>query len=186
MSSPTSSPTYTASARRSSQYKATITPLLSSSNRKKSFAYVKKPVASTSHWDGSFMRGNLFGTEPQTEPQNNLLRERFKQRCFERAQRAREAKVRSGRKSAHYSSEGEDFDMDMDDDEDGFINDEVCSDTSLVYVPNTENFTIVSSTRVLYMKPSERGITAIECHSSKMLVPLSIPRWRIRLNGNAI
>lgn len=121
-----SSPTFKASARRTSQYKATVTPMLSSSSRKKSLAYVKKPAASTSQWDGSFMRGNLFGTEPQTEPpQNSLLRERFKQRCFERAQRAREAKVRSGRKSAHYSSEGEDFDVDMDDEgEDGFINDE--------------------------------------------------------------
>ncbi|VDC07480.1 unnamed protein product [Peniophora sp. CBMAI 1063] len=121
MSSPTSSPTF----RRTSQYKATTTPLLSSASRRKSSAsaYAKKP--NTSHWDGSFMRGNLFGTEPQAEPQNNAARERFKRQCFERAQRAREAKVRSGRKSAVYSSEGEDLDMDMDEEgEDGFINDE--------------------------------------------------------------
>ncbi|KZV68368.1 hypothetical protein PENSPDRAFT_666479 [Peniophora sp. CONT] len=124
MSSPTSSSAFRAPARRIGQYKATTTPLLSSSNRKKSLAYSKKPVASTFQWDGSFMHGTE--TEPPMElPQNNILRERTKQKHLERAQREREAKVRSGRKSAHYSSAGEDCEMDMDDEgEDDFINDE--------------------------------------------------------------
>ena len=56
----------------------------------------------------------------------SLLRERFKQRCFERAQRAREAKIKSGRKHLHYFSDGEDLEMDDDEEEaDEFLNDEV-------------------------------------------------------------
>jgi hypothetical protein len=88
------------------------------------------------------MRGNLFGTEPEEDPaRRSLLRERFKQRCFERAQREREAKIRAGRKHAAYSSEGEDLDMD---DEEGFLDDDVrdaCSTRwSACLIPETQFF----------------------------------------------
>lgn len=126
ISSPPSSPTHKTTPRRVSQYKATTSSTAGSPSRRKSSAYVKKHAASTSQWDGNVIRGPLSGTESQTEPAlDSLLRERFKRRCLERAQRAREAKVRSGRRSVRYSSDCEDMDMDTDDDEDGLMNDEV-------------------------------------------------------------
>ncbi|KAI0031955.1 hypothetical protein K488DRAFT_86332 [Vararia minispora EC-137] len=124
-SSPLSSPSSQIGIRRS-QYKST-TPAVPSSSRRSSATYAKRPhnVSSTPAWDGSFMRGNLFATEPEEDPaRRSLLRERFKQRCFERAQRAREVKIRSGRKHAHYSSDGEDLDMEDEEDVDEFLNDE--------------------------------------------------------------
>jgi hypothetical protein len=135
------SPSSSAASRRQWQHKPTA-PLLSS--RRSSAAYSKRVSNSSpnNNWDGSFMRGNLFNTKADEDASHrSLLRERFKQRCFERAQRAREAKIKSGRKHAHYSSEGEDFDMDEDEDEgeDEFINDAVSGTIqSASLAPNLE------------------------------------------------
>ena len=118
MSSPASSPNYKTTARRASQYKATTTPIVGPTARRKSNAYVKKPFASTSQWSG-----NLSGTQPQVVPPTIIARERSKQRYLENSRRGRDTKVMSGRKS-----DIEDMDMDMsdvDEDVDGYINDQV-------------------------------------------------------------
>ncbi|KAI0319452.1 hypothetical protein OF83DRAFT_1110396 [Amylostereum chailletii] len=132
--SPSPSPTTKAQARRRSQYKSTA-PLPSSSTapRRSSVAYTSNRRRSSPADATSFVRGNLFGpptTEKKTDeetPRNVLLRDRFRQRCFERAQRARESKIRKGRK---FSASSDDGDMDMDDEDDdgevdAFLDDEI-------------------------------------------------------------
>ena len=136
--SPSPSPTSKAQARRRAQYKS-ITPFASTSAsapRRTSVAYTTRRRSSPG--DTSFIRGNLFGppAEKPTEedtPRTVFLRQRFRQRCFERAQHAREAKIQRGRK---FSASSDDGDMDMDDDEDGevdaFLDDEVLPLTLLL------------------------------------------------------
>jgi len=73
-------------------------------------------------------------TPAQENPRKAFLREQFKKRCFERAQKARQDQVRNRRKSSSaLSSDGFDFDDDAEmeesenqDEEDDVLNDEVC------------------------------------------------------------
>jgi hypothetical protein len=69
-------------------------------------------------------------------PRKAFLRERFKQRCFERAQHAREKQVKRSRWSAGNAPSSDDFDHEMDDEEheDSVINDEASVPTKRVYV----------------------------------------------------
>ena len=66
-------------------------------------------------------------------PQKAFLRKRFKEKCVERAQRARERSLNIKRWGSEQSSDGFDMDTDMDvdggeDDDDEFgLDDEVCS-----------------------------------------------------------
>ena len=70
----------------------------------------------------------------QENPRKAFLREQFKKRCFERAQKARQDQVRDRRKSSSaLSSDGFDYDDDAEmeesenqDAEDDVLNDEVC------------------------------------------------------------
>jgi len=71
----------------------------------------------------------------QENPRKAFLREQFKKRCFERAQKARQDQVRDRRKSSSaLSSDGFDFDDDAEmeesenqDADDAVLNDEVCA-----------------------------------------------------------
>ena len=73
-------------------------------------------------------------TPAQENPRKTFLREQFKKRCFERAQKARQNQVRDRRRSScALSSDGFDFDDDAEmeesesqDPEDDVLNDEVC------------------------------------------------------------
>lgn len=59
-------------------------------------------------------------------PRNALLRERFRARCIERAQKDREKKIRGKRYMQEPSSDGVDEDMDQDDEDEGaLMNDEL-------------------------------------------------------------
>jgi hypothetical protein len=70
----------------------------------------------------------------QENPRKAFLREQFKKRCFERAQKARHDQVRNRRRSScALSSDGFDYDDDAEmeetesqDAEDDVLNDEVC------------------------------------------------------------
>ena len=73
-------------------------------------------------------------TPAQENPRKAFLREQFKKRCFERAQKARQDQVQNRRRSScALSSDGFDFDDDAEmeeseshDAEDDVLNDEVC------------------------------------------------------------
>ena len=73
-------------------------------------------------------------TPAQENPRKAFLREQFKKRCFERAQKARHDQVYNRRRSSNaLSSDGFDFDDDAEmeesenqDPEDDVLNDEVC------------------------------------------------------------
>ena len=73
-------------------------------------------------------------TPTQENPRKAFLREQFKKRCFERAQKARQDQVRNRRRSScALSSDGFDYDDDAEmeesedqDAEDDVLNDEVC------------------------------------------------------------
>jgi len=62
----------------------------------------------------------------QTEeaPRNTFLRERFRARCIERAQKDREKKIRGKRHMQEPSSDGVDEDMDQDDEDEGALMDD--------------------------------------------------------------
>lgn len=72
--------------------------------------------------------------QTQENPRKAFLREQFKKRCFERAQKARQDQVRDRRRSSNaLSSDGFDFDDDAEMEEsenqnaeDDVLNDEVC------------------------------------------------------------
>ncbi|TFY56129.1 hypothetical protein EVG20_g9049 [Dentipellis fragilis] len=125
---PLSSPSSSAQARRRSQYKAIFTPPSSTPRRPSQSAQPRTPSKSSP----SIAR-TLFHTASDHDdepPRNKFLRERFKARCLERAQKARDARVRKSRRW-DLSSEG---DMDMEDadadgaesDDEFVLNDEPC------------------------------------------------------------
>ena len=82
-------------------------------------------------------------TPVQENPRKAFLREQFKKRCFERAQKARQDQVRNRRKSSSaLSSDGFDFDDDAEmeesenqDTEEDVLNDEVCIEILSVRSP---------------------------------------------------
>ena len=75
----------------------------------------------------------------QENPRKTFLREQFKKRCFERAQKARQDQVRDRRRSSSaLSSDGFDFDDDAEmeesenrDEEDDVLDDEVSHETCI-------------------------------------------------------
>lgn len=81
----------------------------------------------------------------QENPRKTFLREQFKKRCFERAQKARQDQVRNRRRSSSaLSSDGFDFDDDAEmeesenqDPEDDVLNDEVCMCVWKNYLSNS-------------------------------------------------
>ncbi|KAA1473153.1 hypothetical protein DENSPDRAFT_839597 [Dentipellis sp. KUC8613] len=108
---PSSSPSSLAQARRRSQYKAIFTQPSSTPRRASQSAQPRTPSKSSPG-----IARTLFHTAPDHDdepPRNKFLRERFKARCLERAQKARDARVRKSRRW-DLSSDG-DMDMDMED-----------------------------------------------------------------------
>ncbi|KAI0043585.1 hypothetical protein FA95DRAFT_1563171 [Auriscalpium vulgare] len=111
------------SGNRRAEYKSTAPalPKASSSSQGPSHAY--KSRQRTSH--GS---GNLFtsASTDGTDSFRTAQRERFKQRCIDRAVRARKDKI-AGKRRAMTSSDDGDMDMldDEDEDEDFMLNDEL-------------------------------------------------------------
>lgn len=107
--SPKSSPVVAAQARRQAQYKTRV----SSSSR-----------TSITFGQPLFTQN---GSKTPEDPQKSLLRERFRARCFERAQKEREEKVKRQR-TASSSDVFFDAEMDCDEDEDddSVMKDEVC------------------------------------------------------------
>ena len=75
----------------------------------------------------------------QENPRKAFLREQFKKRCFERAQKARQDQVRDRRRSSSaLGSDGFDFDDDAEmeesenrDEEDDVLDDEVSHETCI-------------------------------------------------------
>jgi len=109
LASPKSSPVVAAQARRKAQYKSRETSLL------------KTPTT---------LRQPLFTQTSSKTPEDSeksLLRERFRARCLERAQKERQEKVKKHR-TASSSDVFFDAEMDCDEDEDeeSVMQDEVC------------------------------------------------------------
>lgn len=118
MASPESpkSPVSAAQARRHSQYKSRtlITPVASSS--KTSLRKGRSPHSVTSLGIGALFGGGTTPTVSAETPQNSLLRQRFKARCFERAAKARDKAIK-GRRYIGSSDGFDDMAMDCEDDE---------------------------------------------------------------------
>lgn len=84
-------------------------------------------------------KGRDFSSPTPDHPRKAFLRERFKQRCVERAQKSRDAEVSRKRWTASNGPSSDGFDCDMgeeeedDDHEDSVLNDEV-SDRRLWFI----------------------------------------------------
>ncbi|KZT70502.1 hypothetical protein DAEQUDRAFT_725433 [Daedalea quercina L-15889] len=127
-SSPVSSPDVPLYARRRAQYKSNEPRAISSPSASRRQSQ-RRHVA---------LGGDLFSPAPveasastsavptEEAPRKTFLRERFRARCLERAQRDRERKIK-GRRNAmsEASSEGDDEMMGEDEDEEDMINDEL-------------------------------------------------------------
>ncbi|CAL1709138.1 unnamed protein product [Somion occarium] len=126
-SSPGSSPVSAAQARRRSQYKTHAINTPSSSRSRQPSRH-----NTSAYHIGSSPRAQSAAEcpVPADEARRALLRERFRNQCFERAQKARERKIASKRRmSSDFSSDGADEDMDFEgsEDEDTILNDELFS-----------------------------------------------------------
>ncbi|KAH9835239.1 uncharacterized protein C8Q71DRAFT_908407 [Rhodofomes roseus] len=127
-SSPASSPGVPSYARRRAQYKSVESHSVSSPSASRRQSQRRRVT----------LGGDLFQPMPPTAsastptvpteeaPRKAFLRERFRARCLERAQKDRERKIQ-GRRNAisEASSEGEDEMMEDDEDEEEMINDEL-------------------------------------------------------------
>ncbi|KAH7924938.1 hypothetical protein BV22DRAFT_1034633 [Leucogyrophana mollusca] len=105
LASPKSSPTTAAQARRRSQYKSTASRIPSTS-RGSNTERIGQPL---------FYR---TGSQVPEDPQKSFLRERFKARCFERAQKQRESAVASRRRDSEPGDLFSDTSMDCEEEED--------------------------------------------------------------------
>ncbi|KAI0795457.1 hypothetical protein C8Q75DRAFT_746137 [Abortiporus biennis] len=138
-SSPTSTPTPNASTRRRSQYKsqqhALSTP--STSRTSKHHRHLGPPSSPGTSSGRRPSRPLVFQIDDSSDaaheepPRKAFLRQKFKERCLERAQKDRERKLNSKRRemmrSDDLSSDGFDASMDCEDEEDDdtILNDEL-------------------------------------------------------------
>lgn len=133
--SPSTSAAAKLHSRRIAQYKSTATTALT---RRVSGAY-RSCTAAVGTPDESHFGVRLFSSSSGggvlpgegENPHSALLRDRLRQRCAHRAQRARTKRVERERRRNALSSDGEDLSMGSDDDDDDdqeeiMLNDEVC------------------------------------------------------------
>lgn len=126
-SSPVQSPTLAASERRRSQYKSRPEITSPTLDRRQASRRVSKSAGGSIPFALTRNDANVPTEEP---PRKVILRERFKARCIERANRDRERMARGKRRAIDLSSDGADEFMDEDEEDDeAVMNDPARSET---------------------------------------------------------
>jgi hypothetical protein len=183
-SSPIHSPTLAASERRRSQYKSRGEASSPTLDRRQASRRVSKSAGAGGAVPFALTRNDQH-VPTEEPPRKTMLRERFRARCIERANRDRERVAQGKRRAVELSSDGADEFMDCEDDEEDdetVMNDPVCLEPLVLSASVNVGSCYSSSSESCRISSTSR-ITTIVYRTMTMWGPRSIPILKTSASG---